>query len=135
MNRSFWIVTALATSLAIAHPVVAQDVNCLDPQTQFAMNICAAQDYAIADEDLNLAYQLARNHAQGMDQYLNSGDRPAVEILRDAQRAWIAYRDMACETESLLARGGSMQPLLFTSCAARLTRLRTEDLRYFGEVN
>ena len=53
----------------------------------------------------------------------------------DAQRAWIVFRDQACEAESLLARGGTMQPQLFHVCLARLTRQRTEDLRIFGEVN
>ena len=56
-------------------------------------------------------------------------------MLRDAQRAWITYRDLACAAESTLVRGGSMEPLMYYSCLERETRSRTESLRIFGETN
>ena len=73
--------------------------------------------------------------AKQMDQYLAPGEVTNSEMLRDAQRAWIPFRDKACAAESNLARGGTMQSMLVSSCMERLTRQRTEDLRYFGEVN
>ena len=103
--------------------------------TQMDMNFCAAQSYGYADEDLNLAYQLARAQAKQMDEYLQEGEVPAATMLRDAQRAWITFRDLACDVESTLVRGGSMQPLIYYSCLERETRNRTESLRYFGETN
>ena len=90
--------------------------------------------FEAADGDLNLAYRLAQDTAGRMDVDLSQDQIPAKTILRDAQRAWIAFRDQACEAESLLARGGSMQNQLFYACLERLTRVRTEDLRYFGET-
>lgn len=113
----------------------AQALDCANPVTQTEMNGCAAAAYQQADGALNVAYRDARDRARGMDQYLSSDEVPAEIILRDAQRAWIPFRDQACEAESLLARGGSLQPLLFYTCLERLTRQRTEDLRLFGEMN
>ena len=113
----------------------AQTVDCSDPITQNDMNHCAYQAYLLADEDLNLAYQLAVAQAKSMDEYLAQGEVASATMLRDAQRAWISFRDRACAVESHLARGGSMQPLLFAVCLERETRSRTESLRYFGEVN
>ena len=48
-----------------ANMAAAQDVDCSDGgTTQLAMNICSYQAYQAADEDLNLAYQLARDTLQ-----------------------------------------------------------------------
>jgi uncharacterized protein YecT (DUF1311 family) len=113
----------------------AQELNCLNPQTQIEMTGCAAQEYEAADADLNLAYGLAMDMARRLDQGLSADQVPAATILRDAQRAWIPFRDQACTAESLLARGGSLQNQLYYVCLERLTRHRTEDLRLFGEVN
>ena len=63
---------------------------------------------------------------------LKPGEVPAEETLRNAQRAWIPFRDRACEAESLAARGGTMQNQLYLMCLTRLTTRRTEDLRSLG---
>ena len=123
----------LALTLFSATQTLAQD--CTAPQTQTEITTCAAQYYQMADEDLNLAYGMARDMARQIDLNAPQGQSSSVTLLRDAQRAWIQYRDLACSAESMLAAGGSMQPALQLSCLERLTRARTEDLRYFGEVN
>lgn len=127
-----YLVGALAFCAA---PLAAEDLDCDNAMTQLDMNRCAHQAYVLADEDLNLAYGMAVDMARAMDEYLQDGDVPAVQLLRDAQRAWITFRDKACEVESTIVRGGSMQPLVYSSCLERETRARTESLRYFAEVN
>jgi uncharacterized protein YecT (DUF1311 family) len=129
--KSFTIGIALAV-LGATH-VAALD--CTAPQTQYDINECAVHFYQLADEDLNLAYGLARDTAQQIDANGTPGQASSVTLLRDAQRAWIRYRDLACSAESMLAAGGSMQPALRFGCLERLSRARTEDLRYFGEMN
>ncbi len=126
--------TVVAVLISLS-PLNARDVDCNNALTQADMNYCAYQSYLRADEDLNLAYGLAMEAAREMDRYLKDGDVPAAKLLKEAQRAWITFRDKACEVESTLFRGGSMQPLIHSSCLERETRNRTEALRYFGEVN
>lgn len=121
--------------IAFAAPVAAEDLDCENAMTQLDMNRCAHQAYLLADEDLNIAYGMAVDAARLMDEYLQDGEVPAVTMLRDAQRAWITFRDKACELESTIVRGGSMQPLIYASCLERETRARSESLRYFAEVN
>ena len=123
-----WMTLMMATA-------AGQEWNCDDPSTQTEMTVCAGQMYEAADGDLNLAWDIARSAAERMDEYLAEGEVPAVEILLDAQRAWLTYRDKTCEAESLLGRGGTIQSQLRLNCLERVTRARTEDLRYFGEVN
>lgn len=127
--------TLVLAVLPVGTALSGQTVDCTAPETQHDMNYCADQFYRMADEDLNLAYKLARSAARQIDEY-RPADQPSAErMLKEAQRAWIAFRDQACAAESMLAAGGSMQPTLQYSCLERLTRNRTEDLRYFGEVN
>ena len=119
----------------LASPLAAQEVDCTNATNQMEMNFCAAQFYGYADEDLNLAYKLAMAQAKEMDKYIAADELPSATMLRDAQRAWITYRDLACAAESTLVRGGSMEPLMYYSCLERETRSRTESLRIFGETN
>lgn len=116
-------------------PAAAQDIDCTNPTTQIEMTGCASLAYEAADVELNAAYTIARAEARRRDA-ADPGLNPSNEVLlRDAQRAWIPFRDLACEAESTLARGGSMQNQLLFLCLDRLTRARTQDLRIFSNVN
>ncbi|MEM9349388.1 MAG: lysozyme inhibitor LprI family protein [Pseudomonadota bacterium] len=136
---------SLGAILVAAQHTPAQAADCSYPQTQLDMNTCAYEAWQQADEDLNLAYGMAVDRAKRIDSFDASTPRraggpdaegvPTEEMLRRAQRAWISFRDAACLVESDMAKGGSMQPLLYWSCAEGLTRSRTEQLRFFGELN
>lgn len=126
---------ALAVTLALfllPGVVEAQKLDCRNPITQADLNQCTYQDWQVADAALNASYADAVSMARQMDSYGGIG---AEEGLRAAQRAWVAFRDLACETEGKLAEGGSMQPMLVSGCMLRLTVLRTDDLLYFAGIN
>lgn len=118
-----------------AAPAGAQQLDCASPMTQSEMTVCAERDFNSADARLNAVWRQALAAARQMDQYLVDGDVSAEIALRDAQRAWIAFRDAACKAEALSVRGGSMQPQLTLSCMERLTRARSEDLILFFDMN
>lgn len=128
------IVSLLALALA-AFEAPNPEWNCDDPQVQQEMNWCAGQDFAIADERLNAqwketaALMKARDAdfaTYGSDQDTREGH---FESLLEAQRGWLRYRDAQCRAEGYEFRGGSMEPLLMLTCKARLTRIRTEELK------
>jgi len=89
-------------------------------ETQLEMNQCAARSYQAADATLNAVWPQAK---AAMDR-LGAG-----QLLLDAQRKWIAYRDAACAAEQAQFEGGSIAPLIYFICMQRLTERRTEDLR------
>jgi uncharacterized protein YecT (DUF1311 family) len=123
-------VKGLVVILALwAVPALAQKVPCTNPVTQADMNECAALDWEIADAELNAAYAQAIATARDMNAYSQVN---VEESLREAQRAWVTFRDLACEVESLVAEGGSMQPMIYSACLTTLTEERTDALRYFG---
>ena len=126
--------------LAFALLLSAQDpqLNCRDPQVQQEMNICAAQDAERADAELNAVYRTAIASAQAADREYASyqtgtagrSSEPGEEAsLREAQRAWVAFREAHCRLEGYEARGGSMEPMLEAGCRATITRARTAELR------
>lgn len=127
-------------SLTLALLLSAQDPqwNCANPQAQQEMNYCAAQDAARADAELNIVYRTAiataqaadRDYARDMGAAAARDSGPGEEAtLREAQRAWVAFRDAHCRMQSFEARGGSMQPMIDGGCRATLTRARTAELR------
>lgn len=125
----------MITALSLALLLSAQDPqwNCADPQAQNEMNACAAIDFERADAELSAEYRRAVDHARETDRTetrIDGDTRPGEEAtLREAQRAWVAFRDAHCRLEGYEARGGSMEPMLYDGCRAALTRARTVQLR------
>ena len=119
----------VAFGAALPPAVQAQDVNCKEPQTQLDMTICAKKDWEAADAELNAAYKAAMAAMKQTDSYLSDDLKGAAKTLTTAQRAWIPFRDKACESYGFLARGGSMEPMLVLQCRADLTRQRTSQLK------
>lgn len=124
------IVIAGAAALWLS-PVVAQTAveSCANPVTQSEMNICSMELWQQADGELNSAYKAALARAKIWDEELPRELKGAEESLRTAQRAWITFRDAACEVEGFPMRGGSAEPLLVNGCLTRLTEERSRALR------
>jgi uncharacterized protein YecT (DUF1311 family) len=89
------------------------------------MNHCADEDSKAADAELNHIYQnlLAKNKA----------DEGATKKLREAQRAWIAFRDAQLEAlypaEDKQREYGSIYPMCYAIVVTAMTKERTAQLR------
>ena len=127
--------TILACLFLLALPVAAapqDDVRCDEAGTQSELNQCAFADYEAADAALNAAWR---------DLVAALADDPlALSRAREAQRAWIAFRDAEVEARLPVADGesaqfvhGSMYPLLRFGILTELTRDRTAQLRSYLE--
>jgi uncharacterized protein YecT (DUF1311 family) len=122
----------LALTLQASTDTQAPEPRCPDAQTQLDMNFCAERDFERADAELNRVYRQAIDGARQDDGGISAGDhRPTAQaVLREAQRAWVTFRDAQCTFEGYAeARGGSMEPMVEALCRARLTRERTAQLR------
>ena len=124
-----------ALVLGLATPIHAQNWNCENPQVQQEMNYCAEQEWKEADRRLNAEYRKARAAMQNLDDLYPEDQKGAADALRDAQRAWITFRDKACEAEGWLFKGGTMEPLIFWTCMSSLTEQRTQSLEVLSEMN
>lgn len=125
---------ALAIAFAaLVSPAPARAADCEGELPQQEMNRCAHEDWQRADHALNAEYRRARAFLQQIERDLPPDLRTGANDLRDAQRAWVTFRDKACLAEASLFKGGTMEPFLHYSCMARLTRQRTDDLGFIAE--
>lgn len=122
-TASAWlrVMTVLAAAFA-ASAAAAQDSpsshSCASPQTQQEINACAAEAAKDADGRLNAAY----------GQLLQKLDDNQEKALRQAQRAWIQFRDMECQFEAALIGPGSLAPAVVSSCLEQLSKDRAMQL-------
>ncbi len=97
----------------------ALQVSCTDPQTQYEMNVCADRKFKAADAELNKVYNSLASKLEDA----------ARAKLKAVEVSWLKYRDDNCDYESSLYEGGSMKPLIYSSCMERMTKARTAELR------
>lgn len=125
---TFILVLAVQVSMDLEY----REHSCEDPQNQHGINACALRDFEGADAELNRLWPQVVAAVREQDAGISRDwdERPSgEERLREAQRAWIIFRDAHCAVESFAMRGGSAEPLLYNGCRARLTRERIAQLR------
>jgi uncharacterized protein YecT (DUF1311 family) len=88
-------------------------------QTQRQMNAMARADFAKADLDLNKTYQTV----------LAKLPTAEKQKLQQAQRAWVALRDLEAARAAKEAEGGSMAPTLRYQTMTDLTQKRITELK------
>lgn len=124
--------------LLVEGPAVGEDepqIDCENAMTQRDMNVCAHKDYEEADAALNAQWVLTKEAAKDWDEGFKTLNMIArsEEALLASQRAWLKYRDTQCDVEELGVQGGSMAPMVYSSCMAEMTRERTEELKSLVE--
>lgn len=106
-------------------------IKCNPEGNQSEMNQCAADDFAKADQALNETYQAI------FKKYKDN--KPYLKKLKQAQRAWIKFRDaeleamFACDSDDMRVCWGSMYPLLMLGAKQALTENRTKHLNIYLE--
>jgi uncharacterized protein YecT (DUF1311 family) len=122
-GAGFAVLLALLTTGARA-----EEIDCANAMVQSDLNICAAQDWQAADDQLNAVWPKALAALKAADADLPDELKGGEKALLEAQRAWITFRDAQCKAEGYPMRGGSAEPLLVYGCMSVLTRERTEAL-------
>lgn len=123
MKRRLLATLLSCAALSAAASAQRRDANdpCRDPQSQAEMNMCAAKRFKAADAELNKVYnQLVSKLGD---------DAGQLAKLKAAEVSWLKYRDDNCDYEASFFDGGSMKPLIYSSCMGRMTKARTAELR------
>ncbi|WP_316861475.1 lysozyme inhibitor LprI family protein [uncultured Cohaesibacter sp.] len=110
------VIAGLICTLAFAP---ARALDCENASTTIEMSQCEKRAYEVADAELNEVYKALRA----------SLDETGKSLLKDAQLAWIKFRDAECARQVDYARGGSIVSVIYPGCLAQMTRARIEDLR------
>ena len=88
-------------------------------ETQLALNICATRWAKTADFLRSLIYE-------EVDGQISESRKSQLKAI---EQTWTSYRDIHCQELSAPFRKGSIYPLLFQSCRARVTNDRIADLQ------
>lgn len=93
---------------------------------QTDLNICSMNEYKKEDQKLNKVYN-------AYTATLNKAKKSQVKAV---QLNWIKYKESDCKYQASAYKGGSMEKFVLTSCLAKKTKLRTQDLQtYLAEKN
>ena len=101
--------------------------------TTIGITECIAAEGAVWDTLLNEAYQHLR--ALWAPREGGGADLSGAELndrLRDAQRAWIAFRDAECGLQYGIYAGGTIRSIIGADCIMGMTAARALALRDMG---
>ncbi|MGO3843685.1 MAG: lysozyme inhibitor LprI family protein [Alcaligenes pakistanensis] len=100
-----------------------QAADCDSLTDQSAINQCVNNEYKSTDAELNKLYKEISTRLK------DDGDN--LKALRNAQRAWVSFRDAECDFAAFKTQGGSVHPMLITSCRNELTQTRVKDFKTY----
>lgn len=117
------IVLALLSTMATAENDPHINKDCDNGAPMIEINDCASRKFAEADAEMNALY----------NEKLATTKSTTDKIrLRDAQRAWLAFRDKTCRYEARLENEtGSIWPFQQFGCMEFHTRRRVQDIQVY----
>lgn len=117
------IIVCFFVLAVFAGHAIAQDQKksdpCADAQSQAEMNMCWGMEYKAADSRLNSVYR----------EFMAKLSDEEKAQLKNAQLAWLKFRDANCEFVGDQFKGGSMRPMVAAMCLADVTNGRVSELK------
>ena len=119
-----------------AKPDVAKPQPCLEAKSPTAAGECFAKLYVDTDAQLNLAYNkiiavmktLLSEAQRRNDPNQIAHHQAAMDRLLAAQRAWLNYRDLHCDSVKFQYDGGTLSRAIWSQCMAETAQQRIAAL-------
>lgn len=109
--------------MKIKHPIIVLFLmlfpTYLFAQNQSEMNEIANVKFKKADAELNKVYK----------QLMIILDKNEQQLLIQAEKDWLKFRDSHCTFEASQYEGGSIQPLIYSTCLEELTKKRIIEIK------
>ena len=125
MRADLLFIALLAVTSAALGQVTpkAAPESCKSPGTQLEMNTCAMESFEAADKRMNGLYKRQLDILE---------EAKTKARLREAQRAWIQFRDKSCEYDvGPREESGSIWPMEHFFCLEYHTLQRVQDLEKY----
>ncbi len=130
---------AAETDDAMTACIGQMSTACMDGQegghSMLGMSSCINAEAQVWDKYLNSEYRetMAALKAMDADEAEFSPEfAKRADSLRDAQRAWIGFRDAECGLAYAMWGSGSMRSIAWASCQVDMTAKRTIEIRGLG---
>ena len=122
--------------------IYAPCIETAQGSSTMGMGECAARELAVWDAILNKSYQALLASSLGSTDAMPENRppenrRPGVvkgsDIIRDMQRAWIAFRAKKCDVAAMQFEGGSASRVIYGDCSMRETARQALWLRAIAD--
>lgn len=132
MRAAFVLSLLLLSSPALALDEVKIQAACYtDCENETDSNpeykACLARAADTADGMLNHEFKLLQDGVRTQAEDMGAKPDDQLDMLKDAQRKWIAFRDSTCSFEDSLAFGATATGGLYSSCLCSLSYGRIND--------
>lgn len=119
--KEYLLLTLTVLSVFLSASGFAQKPKdpCDHPQETSEIQRCSGVAWQEADTQLNQTYR----------QLVALLSLEEKESLKNAQQAWLKFRDLHCEFQTYKNKGGTLQGTFQRYCQADLTRARTKQLK------
>lgn len=139
MTRLLAVAFALALAVppfafsSLTAPAVADDgppVDCANISgSTYEINICSERDFEAADEKLNAVWKRVLAGIAESDGESPWDAKSWEKKVREAQRAWVAFRDADCKDAVPMEwTGGTGTTAAVLGCMTEKTNVRTKEL-------
>jgi len=109
---------------------VKTDTACANASSQLERYKCLSKQYTNTDKELNVIY------GKILSRLTKEKSTSAINILKESQRSWIAFRSGFGKVYQELYKGGSMMPITVLECEIETTRYRITELNnLFADIN
>lgn len=109
--------------MRIKHLIIVLFLMCFNTnsfaQTQSEINEIANVKFKKADAELNKVYK----------QLMIILDKNEKQLLIQAEKDWLKFRDSHCRFDASQYEGGSIQPLIYSTCLEELTKKRIIEIK------
>ncbi|MCD2469735.1 DUF1311 domain-containing protein [Jiella sp. MQZ9-1] len=124
------MIKAKADPRGCIESIVNPCVKALSNDSEDGVNGCYDREAAAWDDILNTTYksELADAESFDKDAKANGGEPGAAISLKQAQRAWIAFRDAECSRLYARNMDGTIRFTVAAACQNRLTAERAIEL-------
>lgn len=123
------VISTVCALAPFASATAAEEWICDKAMSNAETRQCADREYRKHDAELNRLYKKLLQDAAGQGDVQQGYGVPPLEALKQAQRAWVAFRDANCHWKSTSFYGGSGQSVIMSTCLAIATRDRVEELK------
>jgi uncharacterized protein YecT (DUF1311 family) len=129
MRLAAMLLASVCMLAPFASATAAEEWICDKAMSNAETRQCADREFRKHDAELNRLYKRLLKDAESMGDVQQGYGVPPLEALKQAQRAWIAFRDANCHWKSTSFYGGTGQSVIMSSCLAIATRDRVEELK------
>ena len=98
--------------------IILEAFDCQNAGNMIEIKICSNQEFLLEDKELNVVYK----------EVIKLLDNEGKQKLKNAQKAWIIYRDTKAEFAADFARGGTLAGFLYSKSRIKSTKLRIQEL-------